>query len=83
MSDHHRLPSTLTPSRYEIEIVPDLKACTFVGVETIAVAIPRPLSEIVLHAKELTFSSAELVDGAGTHHRLSIELIEEDAKLPG
>src|SRR3990167_6615046 len=49
MSDAHRLPRTVLPSRYEIRLEPDLTAFTFSGAETVTVTVTEPTAEIVLN----------------------------------
>ena len=57
----HRLPRTVIPSRYVLELTPDLVTATFSGSVEIDVEIVEPTSEIVLNAAELAITSARLV----------------------
>src|SRR5665811_208048 len=57
----HRLPRTVAPRRYDIEIAPDLEAFTFRGTETIDVEISEPVDDIVLNAIEIEITDAALV----------------------
>ena len=54
------LPSNITPTRYDIQLTPDLSAFTFAGVTTIELTTGPDVSssKITLHAKELCFASA-------------------------
>jgi puromycin-sensitive aminopeptidase len=67
----HRLPRTVVPNRYDIELAPDLEQFTFTGHETIAVEIGEPVDEIVLNCIEIDISSAT-VEADGRMHRASI-----------
>lgn len=64
MSDigDHRLPRTVTPSRYRIELAPDLDAASFAGRVDIEVDVHEPTAEIVLNATELDIKSARVGD---------------------
>ena len=59
----HRLPSHVTPEKYDIMLRPDLEAFTFYGEETITLQVARKTKEIVLHSAELAVLSAILHDG--------------------
>jgi puromycin-sensitive aminopeptidase len=54
----YRLPTTVTPQRYELRLEPDLKSCTFSGDETVSVVVNQPTSEVVLNALELEIDEA-------------------------
>jgi len=64
----HRLPRNVVPSRYDIQIEPDLTASTFVGEETVEVTVREPTAEIVLNAADLAIRAAAIEDG--TRRRL-------------
>jgi hypothetical protein len=49
----YRLPSTVTPDRYDLTLTPDLSAFTFAGEEWAAVKVHEATSEVVLNALEL------------------------------
>lgn len=53
-----RLPKTILPLRYDLTIQPDLQKFTFSGNVAITIAVKKPTKKIVLHAKQLTISSA-------------------------
>ncbi len=67
--DPYRLPRHVVPTRYEIRLEPDLTTSTFTGVETIAVTVTEPTSEIVLNAAELSVSEAAITNERGQTHR--------------
>ena len=54
----YRLPTTVTPHRYELRLEPDLKNFTFSGDETVTVVVAQPTIEIVLNALELEIDEA-------------------------
>jgi puromycin-sensitive aminopeptidase len=62
----HRLPTTVTPERYEIRLTPDLSTWTFSGEEKVSIQVHEPVREIVLNAAELEFHSASLKLQNGT-----------------
>ena len=61
-----RLPSHVVPSRYQLELEPDLDAATFFGSVVIDVEILEATDEIVCNAAELEISSASIQLGDGT-----------------
>jgi puromycin-sensitive aminopeptidase len=63
VSNPHRLPRTVVPSRYRLRLEPDLEAFTFAGHESVDVEITEPVEEIVLNAAELEIHRAVLHAG--------------------
>ncbi|HEU4341522.1 MAG TPA: M1 family metallopeptidase, partial [Candidatus Binatia bacterium] len=61
----YRLPTTITPERYEIRLAPDLSTATFAGEERIFLHIHDPVRQIVLNAAELEFQAVSVKDGDG------------------
>lgn len=59
----YRLPRTAVPTRYDVELAPDLERATFAGEVRIALELTEPVTEIVLNAAELTINSIDLVAG--------------------
>jgi puromycin-sensitive aminopeptidase len=53
----YRLPTTVTPERYELKLTPDLSTWTFAGEENVSIHVREPVREIVLNAAELEFRS--------------------------
>jgi len=70
-----RLPRAVVPSRYDIQIEPDLSASTFVGRETIEVTIHETTGEVVLNAADLAIHTAA-IEHHGRRLNGSIELEE-------
>src|SRR5437867_2765396 len=56
----YRLPTTVTPERYELKLTPDLSTWTFAGEENVSIRVLEPVHEIVLNAAELEFHSVSL-----------------------
>jgi aminopeptidase N len=67
--DPHRLPHTVTPSRYALVLEPNLGAATFDGRVAIDVSVHEDTDVIVLNAIELAISSVT-VDGVAAPFRL-------------
>jgi puromycin-sensitive aminopeptidase len=65
-SEAFRLPRTVEPVTYRIEIEPDVASATFSGTVAIDVVVHEAVSEIVLNAAELAVSDVEvaLADGS-------------------
>lgn len=76
LSDPHRLPRTVVPSRYTVSLRPDLDAATFEGRVTIVADAHQPVEQIVMNAIELDIHSAS-VDGV----ECGFELIEDLERL--
>ncbi|MCB0961279.1 MAG: M1 family metallopeptidase [Acidimicrobiales bacterium] len=51
--DRNRLPTTVVPSHYDLELAPDLDAATFAGREEVTLVLTEPTDELVLHALDL------------------------------
>ncbi len=54
----YRLPRTVVPRRYELELEPDLAGATFAGTVTIAADVVEATDRIVLNAVELDLDEA-------------------------
>jgi puromycin-sensitive aminopeptidase len=61
-----RLPRTVEPVTYRLEVGPDLSSATFSGTVAIDVLVHEPVSEMVLNAADLAISDVEvrLTDGS-------------------
>lgn len=60
--DPHRLPRTVLPRRYGIEVEPDLEGGTFRGELSVVVEVVRPVTRVVLNALGLDVRDAS-IDG--------------------
>ena len=58
-----RLPSTVLPEHYTLNLTPDLKAATFSGVETIEVSLTEATDHITLNSAEIDFQSVTVTAG--------------------
>jgi puromycin-sensitive aminopeptidase len=56
----HRLPETVRPERYRIELRPDLERFTFTGDESITIRVRQPVKSIELNASQLEVTKATL-----------------------
>ncbi len=64
-ADFYRLPTDVTPSRYDLRLEPDLVTLTFRGEATVALTVAAPTREIVLNAVELSITEASVQDTSG------------------
>ena len=55
-----RLPDTVQPVSYRIDLTPDAQKLTFSGSETVQLEVRQPVDAIVLNALELSISRASL-----------------------
>jgi puromycin-sensitive aminopeptidase len=60
--DPFRLPTTATPSRYDLRLRPALDDGTFSGEVTIEVDVAEPVDQLVLNAAELTINRCRVAD---------------------
>jgi puromycin-sensitive aminopeptidase len=74
--DLYRLPTTAVPSRYDLELEPDLDAFTFRGTCATTLSVPAPTTELTCNAIELEVGAAWVILADGT--RLDAERIELD-----
>ena len=65
-SEPFRLPRTVEPETYRIEIEPDVASATFSGTVGIDVVVHETSAEIVLNAAELAISDVEVLTADGT-----------------
>jgi len=65
-SEAYRLPRTVEPETYRIEIEPNIGSATFSGTVAIDVVVHEPVRDIVLHATELAVSDVEVRTAEGT-----------------
>lgn len=63
--DRYRLPRSVVPSHYDLELAPDLDAARFTGTATIHVAVREPVDEITLNALDVEIDRAVLVGPNG------------------
>ena len=73
------LPDTVVPTRYEIQITPDLERFDFRGKQRIFVKVCEATSEITLHAHELHFVSVSFIPSEGEKFSLETTLLNAKA----
>ncbi len=78
--DRHRLPRTVVPSRYDLELEPDLENRTFAGSEDVAIEVVEPVPEVVLNADGLEIDRGWLVDASGERLDLVDIRLDEEAE---
>ena len=64
-SEPFRLPRTIEPEIYHIEIEPDVASATFSGTVRIDAIVHEAVDEIVLNAAELAISDVEVLTADG------------------
>ena len=79
----YRLAHTVWPSRYRLEIEPDLKESKFDGRVFIEVQVQEPVSEMVINALDLTLHEVRIKSHAGSEliGEVSYNAIEEQVIL--
>lgn len=70
----YRLPTLVTPDRYDLRLTPDLTSFTFAGEERVAVKVHQPTAEVVLNALELELDEAAAERAGKTLRATKIEL---------
>src|SRR6266702_3411970 len=65
MATAHRLPDTVRPETYSIELRPNLGEFTFRGSESIRIRVARPTKTIILNAKDLEVQEATVRSSRG------------------
>ncbi|MCH8817256.1 MAG: M1 family metallopeptidase [Chloroflexi bacterium] len=75
----YRLPKTVTPSRYELTLEPDLVKFTFAGTEAVEIAVGGTIDAIVLNTIELEIDEAWIASPDGA--RTDVSGIEYDEDL--
>src|SRR5690606_12496410 len=75
--DPYRLPTDVTPIRYELELAPDLDASTFAGTVAITCNVHAPVEEVVLNALELEIDEAYVLDAGGDRLDADVRLDPE------
>jgi puromycin-sensitive aminopeptidase len=74
----YRLPTTVTPERYELRLSPDLTHWTFAGEEKVAIHVHEPVREIALNVAELEIHAASVKQSNGKVSAGSVSLDDEN-----
>src|SRR5262249_336630 len=75
-----KLPKSVVPSHYAIELTPNLQTLTLAGSETIDVDVREPVWRVVLNAVDIAIGEAWIDDGA-QRTDISLEPKAETATL--
>jgi aminopeptidase N len=59
-----KLPKTVVPIHYAIELKPNLENLTLAGSEVVEIEVREPTARLVLNAENMTLSAATIDDGA-------------------
>lgn len=70
-----RLPISVKPSRYDLELTPKLETCKFDGQVTVTVNIVEETKYIVLNAADLTITDKSVWLRSKTTHQVRSEYI--------
>ena len=76
-SQAFRLPRTVEPVTYRMEIEPDVASATFTGTLTIEAVVHEVVGEIVLNAAELVISDVEVVTADGAALPCGVEFHDD------
>src|SRR5215510_1318139 len=67
-----KLPKTVVPIRYSIELSPDVQNLTFVGSQAVDIEVRAATDTLVLHAVDLTIASAS-IEGMGAAASIALD----------
>src|SRR5260221_4607252 len=60
-----KLPKTVVPTHYALDLTPDLDKLSFAGSEVVDVEVTEPTGSLVLNAVDMTIDAAAVDDEAG------------------
>ncbi|HET6794910.1 MAG TPA: M1 family metallopeptidase [Acidimicrobiales bacterium] len=80
-SSEHRLPRTVEPVRYALEIAPDLDGFVFDGTARVTVVVHEPTAEVVMNAAELDIKEATVTPAGGSPVGARLALDEENERV--
>src|SRR6516165_9420648 len=72
-----RLPRTIEPEQYRLEIEPEVASATFSGTVAIDAVIHEPVDQIVLNAAELAVSDVEVLAADGSTTSCTVAFDDE------
>src|SRR3954453_20581730 len=75
-----KLPKSVVPLTYTIELAPDPESPALPGVETIDIEGREPTTRLTLNAVDTTFESAS-IDGDAQHAEVTLDAASETATL--
>lgn len=65
MTDPHRLPRSVTPEAYRLDLRADLDSSTFDGAVTVTLTVHEPVTDFACHALDLEILDVSLDTGDG------------------
>ncbi|MCL2449068.1 MAG: M1 family metallopeptidase, partial [Polyangiaceae bacterium] len=80
--DDGQLPDTATPLGYELSLWIDPEQPTFHGTTEIFVEVPAPTYHVVLHARDMTITSAGAGAGTETFHATATKRLAHGGVVP-
>jgi aminopeptidase N len=75
-----KLPKTVVPVHYAIELTPDLQSLALAGVEVVDIEVREPTARLVLNAVNMTFG-AVTIDGDAQRADVALDAAAETATL--
>jgi aminopeptidase N len=74
-----KLPKTVIPVHYAIELTPDLATLKLAGVEVVDIEVREPTARLILNAVDMTFDAAAIDDAE--HAEIALDAAAETATL--
>ena len=74
-ANSYRLPTTVTPTKYDITLTPDFSDFTFLGHQDVEVVINSPTDRISLNAIELELFTASIINTSGVETNAKMNLL--------
>ena len=75
-----KLPKTVVPTHYAIELEPNLETLTLAGAETVDIEVREPTARVTVNAVNMTLTAATVDDGAQTA-TIALDAAAETATL--
>ena len=76
-SEAFRLPRTVEPEKYQIEIEPNVATATFSGTLAIDAVVHEPVEVVVMNAAELAMSDVEIRSAGGETLRCDVQFDDD------
>jgi puromycin-sensitive aminopeptidase len=73
----YRLPTSIEPTNYDLELTPDLDAATFTGRVTVALTVLESVSTVQFNAVDLELSDLAITDATGATQSVTATLDEK------
>jgi len=75
-----KLPKTVIPVHYQIELTPDLASLKLAGMEVVDIEVREPTARLILNAVEMTLDAAS-IDGDAGRADIALDAASETATL--